>query len=683
MTYNTGNPIGSKDARDRSDNSENLDLAVNSLSQTFVDRLGVTRDTLEGIYQKSAYYRAGTFEAGYTLTNNRQTLAYGNVEYSWSGAFPKVVAAGATPATSGGIGSGAWVDRTDGALRGEFAAVDGAKLIGEVGSFADLRAIVPEYAGQRIQLAGWNSGSKFGGGKFVSIAGDAPDDGGLVARVNSTWYWRRLEAELLSPAMFGGYPDGSGDSVVSILNCEAAASAAKLNVNYTGVWNLSRDVIVGSVRNKLTNSKVTYTNVGRIIFSGSTEGSHIKSPSTISPINGVQGININDPSATAAAYHEFFVNQGMNNQGLAYYNGFYYVSYDVGGGNGMVERYAAGGTLDSTYGGVSIPINHAADIAYRVADGLIYVASGGGAEPTYVRKLAANGKSVTASIDFTAYGNSALCAIDNVNDMLILHSTLTGGDGGLPTFTFFSFADLSTPLTQFTLPATLGVPQGMDVFENTIYFYTNNKVTMISYDGEVRGNFSIGVPGESEGIAITADYGNAFIAVGYNTPRRVMTLRGPHGMVSKGLSCLVNMNPQNAADVSRAPFILPFSIRKSSATAGAAWALTTYAAGDHPGFVNMWWPPVINSSAKRIEVKVKHDAVSTIASVFGGFNGAVYALTGGPYQVHFDFSSDTLCIYLRNSSDALVDPATLAGTAIIWGNVMGGMMFRNSTYTTQ
>ena len=107
-TFNTSNPIGSTDARDRSDNSENLDLAVNSLSQTFVDRLGVTRDTLEGIYQKSAYYRAGTFDAGYTLTNNRQTLAYGSVEYSWSGAFPKVVAPGTDPVVVAGF-----VPRTD------------------------------------------------------------------------------------------------------------------------------------------------------------------------------------------------------------------------------------------------------------------------------------------------------------------------------------------------------------------------------------------------------------------------------------------------------------------------------------------------------------------------------------------------------------------------------------------
>lgn len=132
-TYNTGNPIGSTDARDRLDNSENLDLAVNSLSPTFVDRLGVTRDTLEGIYQKSAYYRAGTFDAGYTLTNNRQTLAYGNVEYSWSGAFPKVVPSASKPETSGGIGDGAWVDRTQESLRSDLASPGGVKLVSGVG----------------------------------------------------------------------------------------------------------------------------------------------------------------------------------------------------------------------------------------------------------------------------------------------------------------------------------------------------------------------------------------------------------------------------------------------------------------------------------------------------------------------------------------------------------------------
>lgn len=186
-TYNTGNQIGSNDARDLSDNAENLDQAVNSLSQTFVDRLGVTRDTLEGVYQKSAYYRAGTFDDGYTLTNNRQTLAYGNVEYSWSGAFPKVVSAGSTPATSGGIGAGAWVDRTQETLKDELRSESGLKLIGGYSSYAALQASTGLSVGEKVKLISWNDGWAVanevptGGGEFVVTSGtSAADNGGSI-----------------------------------------------------------------------------------------------------------------------------------------------------------------------------------------------------------------------------------------------------------------------------------------------------------------------------------------------------------------------------------------------------------------------------------------------------------------------------------------------------------------------
>jgi hypothetical protein len=52
-TYNTGNPIGSTDARDLYDNAENLDHAVNSELPEFVDRLGVTRKSLAGIQSEA------------------------------------------------------------------------------------------------------------------------------------------------------------------------------------------------------------------------------------------------------------------------------------------------------------------------------------------------------------------------------------------------------------------------------------------------------------------------------------------------------------------------------------------------------------------------------------------------------------------------------------------------------
>jgi hypothetical protein len=205
MTFNTGNPIGSTDARDRSDNSENLDLAVNSLSQTFVDRLGRTRDTLEGIYQKSAYYRAGTFGAGYTLTNNRQTLAYGNVEYSWSGAFPKVVSAGSTPATSGGVGAGAWVDRTDVTLRSQINIV-----VKRFNSVADMVNDASLSIGQIVSTFSYYDGElsvlrkPLSGNKYIIVAGGTEThDGGAFINLANGLQAKGLFPEGVNVCQFG------------------------------------------------------------------------------------------------------------------------------------------------------------------------------------------------------------------------------------------------------------------------------------------------------------------------------------------------------------------------------------------------------------------------------------------------------------------------------------------------
>ena len=173
MTFNTGNPIGSTDARDRLDNTENMDYLENSTTElTHPDRLGTVRKTRHGMEVEHdnqisahelendnqvlahqiehdnqisahevehdaqisahesefdikmagmAFSRVGTFAAGFTLADARQTLLYATDghDYGWAGAFPKVVTAGSTPATSGGIGAGAWVDRTDVTLRDE------------------------------------------------------------------------------------------------------------------------------------------------------------------------------------------------------------------------------------------------------------------------------------------------------------------------------------------------------------------------------------------------------------------------------------------------------------------------------------------------------------------------------------------------------------------------------------
>src|SRR5690625_1319005 len=65
-SYNTGNPIGSKDPRDLYDNAENLDTAVNDVeNDTWKDRFGRSRKTMSGMerqFDAAEDYREATFD---------------------------------------------------------------------------------------------------------------------------------------------------------------------------------------------------------------------------------------------------------------------------------------------------------------------------------------------------------------------------------------------------------------------------------------------------------------------------------------------------------------------------------------------------------------------------------------------------------------------------------------------
>jgi hypothetical protein len=220
----------------------------------------------------------------------------------------------------------------------------------------------------------------------------------------------------------------------------------------------------------------------------------------------------------------FRVDQAKNNQGLANWNGFYYVGYDIGSGNGYLERYSKDGVLDPDYGRVSVPTRHTAELAYRAADSRIYAASGGGTEPTYVYRLAADGKSVDRTYDFTAYGNAAMIAIDNTNDVLVLSTTAGGGDAGAVTFRFIDWNANNKVINQFTIPSQ-GVPQGVEVYGGLVYFYTSSKITVLDNKGTILDSWDLKAAGESQGMTIVLDGTSPYLAVGYNAPQRVYTIR--------------------------------------------------------------------------------------------------------------------------------------------------------------
>lgn len=214
--YNTGNPIESTDVRDMSDNAKNFDEFGNSTENSFIDRLGVTRKTIHGMNSEfndeiiemnsefdsnqasmnakfeshilgMGFTSVGTFAAGATLTNPRQTLLWDiadggdGQEYGWSGAFPKVAPPLSTPNTTGGIAVGKWMSRFDPELRVQVRealrrsyAEAGYNLV--AGSFEAGGALV----NANDVLLQERTGKAFSGPAGVVSAGTDPTSGGFV-----------------------------------------------------------------------------------------------------------------------------------------------------------------------------------------------------------------------------------------------------------------------------------------------------------------------------------------------------------------------------------------------------------------------------------------------------------------------------------------------------------------------
>ncbi|APU92898.1 putative tail fiber [Salmonella phage vB_SenS_Sergei] len=89
-----------------------------------------TLDGLKNLYNQAisqvGYITLKSFQTGAPLPGNQLTLPNQVLQdetngeyYRWDGDFPKTVAAGSTPATTGGVGSGAWLSVGDATLRDE------------------------------------------------------------------------------------------------------------------------------------------------------------------------------------------------------------------------------------------------------------------------------------------------------------------------------------------------------------------------------------------------------------------------------------------------------------------------------------------------------------------------------------------------------------------------------------
>lgn len=269
-TYNTGNPLGSATAKDIYDNAENFDhLSNDQVNEAWPDRFGKERLTWYGIEKKTmqalmnyGYITKKSFEIGATLDTPNTVLQWeSNGEfYRWDGDWsqPKVVPAGSTPDSTGGIGEGKWVGVGDASLRTDLSANGGASLVvSESGETVQevLDSHTQSLSDQQIEINSLSNGvetlnnfnfsqnrvSKFkqsaaafvNGTRSTVILGDSISHGAFAGNLYTNG-WTRLLARALNneygTQSYGFIPTGT-------LGSGSTVSRDLHSVAFVGTWN--------------------------------------------------------------------------------------------------------------------------------------------------------------------------------------------------------------------------------------------------------------------------------------------------------------------------------------------------------------------------------------------------------------------------------------------------------------
>lgn len=314
-------------------------IAVGAWMSRFDPELRVqVREALRRSYAEAGYNLVdGSFEAGGTLVNANDVLLQERTGKAFSGPAG-TVAAGTNPA------SGMFVDKSGGLLRHELATENGSEKIGfgrggslplstiyakllkayELSEFgkssetvSNLQGVTGVTPSDKVQLVGYFSGSRIGGGEFI-WRGDLPKtkhDGGLFIDPNKTfpvdwatgaaaWFssvgavgngvWQRVyDGKYILAEWFGAEPWVIGGAQDSTLSFQQASNVAGRG----GTWRW-----VGRHR---TTSYVSIP--AKQTFGSFSQASHVYSE-LFNPTN-FQGVHVGvDPSLsrtiTSAVFYD-------------------------------------------------------------------------------------------------------------------------------------------------------------------------------------------------------------------------------------------------------------------------------------------------------------------------------------------------------------------------------------------
>ena len=287
MTFNTGNPVPSVDARDLSDNAENMDSAVNELTPTWVDRINQSRRTLQGQIDQLGFDVPVVYAASivFTTADRTKTVDEGGVIYA---PLPS-----ALPFTT----SGTWSGDDD----SRFYVVQGLKK-DDVGDYTDWHFSTVGNAKASIPIGGIPVALKVGDVvtirdresalfDVVLTSGVTPNDMNIIQSTAQPTLSLSLQLTRFHVDEWGAVGDGVTDDY-PVINAIATYLTVTTNLGGVILFGLKAYAIETELGDN--DKTIIYTGIASNVNPG-TEGTC----TTINVIGNINGINVSGNRAGA------------------------------------------------------------------------------------------------------------------------------------------------------------------------------------------------------------------------------------------------------------------------------------------------------------------------------------------------------------------------------------------------
>lgn len=432
-----------------------------------------------------------------------------------------------------------------------------------------------------------------------------------------------------------------------------------------------------TVINKIETSKTELTdtinqNSSRLETEISNNTSKVNELKNKNNTNALLSTNASGESTDSSTFI-FSVKEAKNMQSICYVNGEMFVGFSLDDGtNGIIIKYDLSGKeiVRST----NIAVEHTSSMAYDKVNNKLYVTNGGGTTGTKVYIVNPTSFNIENTLNYSDLGKSALIAIDKNNNKL-LHV----GESDSSSKIIYNISTTGIPQKMFEF-TNLGTPQGMTVYENSIFYLTNNGLYEFDFTGNILTTTHLYTDGsEPQGLTVGQINGTDVLMYGKNRYKSdtdvntIYAITNLEAHKKSSLRMIGSYSPKSNSSIFLCPVMVNFSVRKVEGT-----------------WTNMNWTNMISASDNVVK-----EITAGMNSGLGYYEVGVklnvklhsYAqcivtpeqsLFIAGYDVHGQLGADgqTVNIRIKKSNEeggTVVDPTTLPDGSGLIITLIGGM----------